>query len=128
MSFTATELERVGAAEELQIAVERRDGTLRDWVPIWVVRVADDLYVRSYRGTAGVWYRHAVAQPHGRIRAGGLQREVTFAPADDGVTAAIDDAYRAKYARYGDRYLQPMLTSSAIAATLRLTPLEESSR
>jgi hypothetical protein len=53
---------------------------------------------------------------------------VTFAPADDGVTAAIDDAYRAKYARYGDRYLQPMLTSSAIAATLRLTPLEESSR
>jgi hypothetical protein len=54
MSFTTTELERVGAAEELQIAVERRDGRLRDWVPIWVVRVADDLYVRSYRGTAGV--------------------------------------------------------------------------
>jgi hypothetical protein len=128
MSFTTTELERIGAADELQIAVERRDGTLRDWVPIWVVRVADDLYVRSYRGTGGAWYRHAVAQSHGRIRAGGLEREVTFTPADDGVTAAIDDAYRAKYARYGDRYLQPMLTSSAIAATLRLTPLEERSR
>ena len=83
--------------------------------------------MRSYRGTGGAWYRHAVAQPHGRVRAGSLEREVTFIPADDTVTAAIDDAYRTKYARYGDRYLRPMLTGQAVAATLRLAPLEQSS-
>ncbi len=31
------ELERLSRAEELQIAVRRREGTLRRWVPIWVV-------------------------------------------------------------------------------------------
>ena len=35
---------------------------------------------------------------------------------------AIDDAYRSKYARYGDTYLQPMLADQAIATTLQLTP------
>jgi hypothetical protein len=35
---------------------------------------------------------------------------------------AVDDAYRAKYARYGATYLQPMLAAGAVAATLRLTP------
>ena len=35
---------------------------------------------------------------------------------------AIDGAYRSKYARYGDTYLQPMLADQAIAATLQLTP------
>jgi hypothetical protein len=90
-------------------------------VPIWVVRVGDDLYVRSYRGGAGAWYRHATDQPRGRIRAGGVERDVTFDQPDDSVQPAIDDAYRAKYGRYGDTYLKPMLTQQAIAATLRLT-------
>ena len=84
--------------------------------------------MRSYRGTSSGWYRQARSRPHGRVRAGSVEREVTFTPADDTVTAAVDDAYRAKYARYGDRYLQPMITDQAAAATLRLTPLEQSSR
>jgi hypothetical protein len=33
-----------------------------------------------------------------------------------------DEAYRAKYARYGSTYLRPMLAEQARAATLRLTP------
>ncbi|MGH7845892.1 MAG: DUF2255 family protein [Candidatus Binatia bacterium] len=40
----------MAAAEELQIASVRRDGTLQNRVTIWVVRHGDDLYVRSYRG------------------------------------------------------------------------------
>ncbi|MFN2107909.1 MAG: DUF2255 family protein [Candidatus Promineifilaceae bacterium] len=37
----------MGNAEELRIASLRSDGTLRKPVIIWVVRVGDDLYVRS---------------------------------------------------------------------------------
>jgi hypothetical protein len=119
-SWTNDELDRIGAADELRITTTRRDGSPRQPVPIWVVRVGDDLYVRSYRGHDGAWFRHATAQPQGRIDAGGVDREVTFDRADQAPTAAIDDAYRAKYARYGDAYVQPIISSNAQATTLRL--------
>jgi hypothetical protein len=51
--WTSDKLEKIGAAEELRIAPRRRDGSLRTPVTVWVVRVGDDLYVRSWRGSAG---------------------------------------------------------------------------
>jgi hypothetical protein len=61
----------------------------------------------------------------GAIRTAGQQADVTFTPIDPhqrDLLEAIGDAYRAKYGRYGDRYLQPMLAEQAVAATLRLIP------
>src|ERR1700710_1676377 len=49
--WTETELARIGAGDELRITSPRADGTFRPYVPIWVVRVGDDIFVRSYRGT-----------------------------------------------------------------------------
>ena len=46
-TWTNDELHKIAAAEELELASLRRDGTLGDAVTIWVVRVGDDLYVRS---------------------------------------------------------------------------------
>ena len=46
-TWTSDELDRIGAAEELELASLRRDGTLRPYVTMWVVRAGDDLYVRS---------------------------------------------------------------------------------
>ena len=122
MSWTATDLDRIGRAGEIEITTERADGTARAWVPIWVVVIGDVVAVRSYRGGAGAWYGHAVAHPHGRIRVGGTEHAVTFERPDDSTKAAIDEAYRTKYAGYGDQYLQPMLTEPAVTATLRLVP------
>jgi hypothetical protein len=36
-------------------------------VTISVVRTGDDLYVRTYRGTGGAWYRYAQARRQARI-------------------------------------------------------------
>src|SRR5690242_13278162 len=47
VTWSADELERIGAAEELQLASRRPDGSLRPFVTIWVVRAGDDVYVRS---------------------------------------------------------------------------------
>src|SRR5918912_3870789 len=58
-TWTNDELNRIGAAEELQIAPLRGDGTLRNPVTIWVVRLGDDLYVRSYKGRDSAWFRGA---------------------------------------------------------------------
>ena len=45
--WSSEELERIGRAEELQLASKRGDGSLRPYVTMWVVRVGGDLFVRS---------------------------------------------------------------------------------
>jgi len=51
--WTSDELERLGRADELGISSRRPDGSLRPFVTIWVVRLGDDIYVRSaYRSYA----------------------------------------------------------------------------
>jgi len=121
-AWTRDELNRIGNAEELEIAPLRRDGTPRNWVTIWVVRAGDDLYVRSYLGSAGAWYRAAQARRAGRIRAGGVEKEVAFVDeTGPEANAAIDAAYRAKYGRY-PQYVTPMLAEAARATTLKLAP------
>ena len=73
-AWTSDELEKIAAAEELQLAPVRRDGTLRKPVTIWVVRHGDDLYVRSWRGRTSTWFRGAQDRHEGHIRAGGSTR------------------------------------------------------
>jgi hypothetical protein len=120
MTWTSAELDRVGAADELQVSSRRADGSLRPYVTIWVVRVGDDLYVRSASGPGNGWYRRAVAAGAGRIRAGGVERDVRFEPAGQGAAAAIDEAYHAKYDRYPKEYVDPVVGPDAAGVTLRL--------
>lgn len=120
-SWSSNELDKIGTAEELEIAPRRRDGTWRASVTIWVVRHGDNLYVRSYRGQAGLWFRAAQISREGRIRAGGIEREVSFVAADADLNDQIDAAYRTKYGRY-PQYVAPMLTSEARSTTIELIP------
>jgi hypothetical protein len=46
-TWSPDDLQRIGSARELQIAAKRDDGTLRRWVPIWVVLVNEQIYVRT---------------------------------------------------------------------------------
>jgi hypothetical protein len=120
--WNPAELDAIAAAEELGIASWRPDGTLRPYTAIWVVAVGEDLYVRSARGRVGGWFRRAAASQQGRIRAGGIERDVSFAEPGDDDQRAIDDAYRSKYARYAAAYVDPIVSPAAAAATLRLEP------
>lgn len=121
-SWSTEELERIGGAEELEIASLRSDGTLRPAVTIWVVRDGEELYVRSVNGPTSSWYRGSQAQHAGRISAGGIEKAVAFEPAADGINDPIDDAYRSKYARYSDRTLDRITSRDARATTYRLVP------
>ncbi len=123
--WSKDELDRIGSADELQIAPRRHDGTLRTPVTIWVVRVGDDLYVRSYRGRGGAWFRGTQVRHEGHIRAGGLEQDVTFVEeADPGINDQIDATYRAKYRRSAS-YVPPMISPEARATTLRLVPSDD---
>jgi hypothetical protein len=89
---------------------------------IWVVRVGDDLYVRSVNGRASDWFRGVQTRHEGRIRAGGVDKDVTFVEeTDPKVNDQIDAAYHTKYDRY-PQYVAPMVTPVVRAATIKLVP------
>ena len=121
-AWTSDELNRIGRAEELQIASLRSDGTLRNLVTIWVVRVGDDLYVRSVNGRTSAWFRGVQTRHEGHIRAGGVDKDVTFVEeSDSNINDQIDAAYAAKYRRYAS--IIPSINSpKARAATIKLVP------
>ncbi len=121
-TWTNDELTKIGTAEELEIAPRRGDGTLRKPVTIWVVRVGDALYVRSWRGHSGVWFRGTQQRHEGHITSGGVEKDVTFIDeVDPHLNDQIDAAYRAKYQRYA-QYVPPMVTPEARSTTIKLEP------
>jgi hypothetical protein len=121
-AWSSDELDRIGTAEELQLASRRADGTLRPFVTMGVVRVGDDVYVRSAYGPDNGWYRRAKQSGAGRIQAGGVQADVAFGQAPQGVGAEIDAAYHTKYDRYGPRLVGTVVGDDAHTVTVRLVP------
>ena len=120
--WTADELARVGGATEIEVSSRRPDGSLRPYVTIWVVRSGDDLYVRSAYGPDNGWYRRARASGKGRIRAGGLERDVAFEEPGPSVDADLHASYHTKYDQYGARMVGTVVSTEAARATLRLVP------
>jgi hypothetical protein len=121
-TWTSDELDQIGSAEELEIASLRGDGTFRKPVTVWVVRHADALYVRSGYGRDAAWFRATQLRHEGRIKAGGVEKDVAFVDADPALNDQIDAAYRTKYARYGARWVNTTVTPEARSATIKLVP------
>src|SRR5512135_270823 len=121
-AWTSDELNKIGGAEELQIASLRRDDTLRKSVTIWVVRLGDDLYVRSVNGRTSGWFRGVQVRHQGHIRAGGIDKDVTFVEADHDINDQIDAAYRTKYRRYAASIINSIVSPEARSTTIKLIP------
>jgi hypothetical protein len=122
-TWTRTELAGIGEAEELEIASVGESGALSDWRTIWVVRDGDDVYVRSVYGPGSRWYQGTRARHQGRIRAGGVEKDVTVVDADPRLNDRVDAAYHAKYEAY-PASLETILTEPARSTTMRLDPRE----
>lgn len=121
-AWTSEELKKIGSAEELQIASLRADGSLRSMRIIWSVCLGDDIYVRSVNGRTSAWFRGVQTRHEGHIRAGGVERDVTFVEiSDSNVNDQIDTAYAEKYRRYP--IIIPSINSStARSATIKIVP------
>src|SRR5574337_934552 len=119
--WTSDELNKIGRAEELEIASLRREGTLRNPVTIWVVRLGDDLYVRSVYGRTSAWFRGTQARHEGHIRAGGVDKDVTFVEESAlDINDQIDAAYRTKYRGYAASIISTIVSPEARSATIKL--------
>jgi hypothetical protein len=123
--WTNDELTRIGTAEELEIASRRSDDTLRKSVTIWVIRLGDDLYVRSVNGRTSAWFRGVQTRHEGHIQAGGVDKDVTFVEVGgDNINDLIDDVYRTKYRRYAASIIDRITSAAARTATIKLMPRE----
>ena len=121
ITWTSDELNNIGVAEELKIASLRQDGTLRKLVIIWVVRVDDELYVRSVNGRTSAWFRGVQTCHEGQIQAGGVIKDVAFVEEPDpAINEQIDAAYRTKYRRYATSIVNTTVSPEACAATIKL--------
>ena len=120
--WTGDELNKIGKTEELEISSLRRDGTLRNPVTIWVVRIGDDLYVRAVNGREGAWFRGTQVRHEGHIQAGGVDKDVTFEDADPGIYDQVDAAYRATYHHSAANIVNSVLTPKSRASTIKLVP------
>ena len=119
--WSKDELRSFMESDDLHISPLRDDGVsygTSTW--IWSVVVDGALYVRAYSGKDSRWYQAALKRRAGRIKAAGLDREVTFEPMQGGLGERIDDAYRTRYR--GSPYLDPMISHPARSATIRISP------
>ena len=122
VSWTPEDLQPISVAHELEIATRRADGTLRRWVPIWVVSTGGQVYVRTWYRRESGWFGHVLATPRARVRVPGLEADVVVDDIGAGtpeLRTEIDGAYQAKYGRQGGT--ERMVTDEAAAATLRLS-------
>ncbi|SDP09854.1 DUF2255 family protein [Actinacidiphila guanduensis] len=118
-------LAAAAVGDDVVLVLPRRTGTAR--VPVWFVVVDGEVYVRSYRGPQGWWYRRALAVGKGAASFGRHETAVRFEPiTDEATNARISAAYLRKYARYS--YAGSIVSDAAVAATVRLAATDVEAR
>jgi hypothetical protein len=95
--------------------------TPRADLPIWVVVVDGDAYVRSYRAERGAWYRRALADGRLTIVADGRELDFGVEPvAGEEINGRVSDAFQAKYGKRSPRSTEAMVSPEVVRTTLRL--------
>ncbi|GLI27035.1 hypothetical protein ARHIZOSPH14_12770 [Agromyces rhizosphaerae] len=118
-TWTPDELDSLDRTQEIRVAGRKQDGSLRTLTIVWHVVVDGALYVRSYKGADGQWYKGVLRNLAGAVSWGGQTRDVTYIP-DDAHDEDVDAAYFAKYGDTGPT--RAMVAPSAVATTLRVEP------
>lgn len=124
-AWSQDDLDRLGGAGEVEVSSVRRDGMLSRARTVWIVRVGDQLYLRSVNGPDGAWYHLTRASHQGRIEACGVVRDVTWVDVDAAGQPDVDPAVDAEYARkyQGATSAIAHITSPlARATTMRMEP------
>jgi hypothetical protein len=112
--------------ESIERHADQDQRKVHTFVPVFgigpFVRVGDDIYVRAYKGRTSPWFRGIQTRHEGHIRAGGVEKDVTFVEETNAdINDKIDSAYLRKYCRY-PTHVAPMVTADARAATIKLVP------
>jgi hypothetical protein len=120
VAFEQSDLAAMAAAEEVDIETRAATGETHRTI-IWIVVRDGEVYIRSYRGDRGRWYREATADPEVAIHVDGRRVAARAVAATDPASVAACSAGLAeKYE--GDPATPAMLADAVLATTLRLVP------
>ena len=127
-TWSEQELQTIGTEHDVVLASRRSDGSPGRGTTIWIVRLGDDVFVRSAHGRGNKWFARATAAGSGRITIGDVSRDVVFEDVSNGALNAVDRAeldraYHGKYdGKYPKEYIDPVVDEESHGATLRLLP------
>jgi hypothetical protein len=116
--FDAQALDELRNVQEAAIRTEKHP---KSAVVIWVVVADDEVFVRSWRGAEGRWYRDLAAGGPATLEFAGRRLAVQALPATD--PAAIARASREFLRKYQrSAHAQEMVRPETLPTTLRLEP------
>lgn len=116
--FDAQTLGELRDVQELAIRTEKHS---KSAVVIWVVVADDEVFVRSWRGTKGRWYRDLAAGGPATLEYAKRLLAVQASPVgDQAAVARASREFLRKYQR--STHAQEMVRSETLPTTLRLEP------
>jgi hypothetical protein len=117
-NFDAKTLRELRDVQEVAIRTEKHP---KSAVVIWVVVADDEVFVRSWRGAKGRWYRDLAAGGPATLEFAGRRLAVQALPASDrAAVARASREFLRKYQR--STHAQEMVRSETLPTTLRLEP------
>ena len=117
-NFDANTLRELRDVQEVAIRTEKHP---KSAVVIWVVVADDEVFVRSWRGAEGRWYRDLAAGGPATLEFARRQLAVQALPAtDQAAVARASREFLRKYQR--STHAQEMVRSETLPTTLRLEP------
>jgi hypothetical protein len=112
---------QIDSAREIEIETRARDDAPVHRTTIWAVVDGDDVFVRSYRGNQGRWYREISDHPEAVVHVDGESEPVRAVPARDPQSVQrASDGYRRKYS--DSSVVDSMMIDEVLPTTLRLEP------
>ena len=116
--FDADTLRELRDVRELRIRTGKHPKTA---VVIWIVVADDEVYVRSWLGARGRWYRDLTAGGPATLEVAGRRIEVQAFPANDAASVARASAEFLRKYQPSSHALE-MVCSETLSTTLRLEP------
>jgi hypothetical protein len=118
--FEESDLERLAATREIEVETHSMAGEVHRTV-VWPLVGDGVVYLRSFHGPDGRWYREARADPNIALVIDGRRVPARAVPApDDASIEACSAALREKYRR--SYSLGAMLAPATLPTTLRIEP------
>jgi hypothetical protein len=116
-SDTLGKLEKV---DEVRIVTATPDAR-KHAATIWVVVVDGNVFIRSFTGPKGRWYKNILANPKADLEVDGERLHVKTEPVTDPpLIEKVSSAYLERYR--GSPYAKDMVRPEVLPTTLRLTP------
>ena len=118
MTFEESDLDLLATTKEIRVETRSPSGEVHRTV-VWPLVRDGVVYVRSYRGPSGRWYREALADPEIALLFDRRRLAARAVPAtDEASVEACSEALREKYRR--SYSLEAMLAPAVLPTTLRI--------